>query len=178
MVILQHPQEPDKRLGTARLAQLSLTGAELKVGLSWRSHRAILGEDAVPSEWGILYLGSGVKGKPSGPLTFVNKTGAPAEPPPKLRGFIVLDGTWSQAKALWWRNAWMLKLKRMILTPKEPSLYGKLRKEPRKECLSTIETIATTLEALGEDAAIGVELRARFRKLLQLERDSKAPRKI
>ena len=41
---------------------------------------------------------------------------------------VVLDGTWSQAKALWWRNAWMLKCQRVILGPAQPSRYGKLRK--------------------------------------------------
>ena len=45
---------------------------------------------------------------------------------------MLLDGTWSQAKALWWRNAWMLKCQRVILGPKRPSRYGKLRKEPRQ----------------------------------------------
>lgn len=185
VLILQHPQEPDKTLGTARIAQLSLANAELKVGLSWRSHRALLGEDANPSEWGILYLGSGVKvdaGRPEHvgrkkPLTFVGKNGAPTDAPTKLKGFIVLDGTWSQAKALWWRNAWMLKHKRMILTPAEPSLYGKLRKEPRRECLSTIETIAVALEALGEDPKVSQTLRGHFRKLLQRARDAKAKSK-
>jgi type I site-specific restriction-modification system R (restriction) subunit len=48
---------------------------------------------------------------------------------------VLLDGTWSQAKALWWRNAWMLKCQRVILGPKRPSAYGKLRKEPRQDGL-------------------------------------------
>ena len=169
VLILQHPQEPDKTLGSARIAQLALARAELKVGLSWRSHKALLGEDAVASEWGVLYLGSGVKGKATGPLSFVNKTGAPleaADSAAKLKGFIVIDGTWSQAKALWWRNAWLLKLKRMILSPTQPSLYGKMRKEPRRECLSTIETVALTLDSLGENPATGEQLRAHFKTLL------------
>lgn len=165
VLILQHPQEPDKVLGSARIAQLSLTQAELKVGLSWRSHKALIGEDASPSEWGVLYLGSGVKGKPTGPLTFVAKGGTPVAPVP-LNGFIVLDGTWSQSKALWWRNPWLLKLRRMILTPRDPSLYGKKRKEPRRECLSTIETIALTLDCLGEETTVGETLRSHFKTLL------------
>src|SRR4051794_27654522 len=35
----------------------------------------------------------------------------------KLEGVVLLDGTWSQAKALWWRNPWMLKCQRVILNP-------------------------------------------------------------
>jgi len=52
---------------------------------------------------------------------------------------VLLDGTWSQAKALWWRNAWMLKCQRVILGPSRPSRYGQLRREPRRDGLSTIE---------------------------------------
>ncbi len=59
-----------------------------------------------------------------------------------IEGIVLLDGTWSQAKALWWRNAWMLKCQRVILGPKRPSRYGKLRKEPRGDGLSTIEAAA------------------------------------
>ena len=34
-----------------------------------------------------------------------------------IDGVIVLDGTWSQAKALWWRNAWMVECRRIVLGP-------------------------------------------------------------
>ena len=60
---------------------------------------------------------------------------------------MLLDGTWSQAKALWWRNAWMLKCQRVILGPAHPSRYGKLRREPRRDGLSTIEAAAMLLSA-------------------------------
>jgi hypothetical protein len=68
---------------------------------------------------------------------------------------------------MWWRNAWLLKLKRLVLNPLRPSLYGKLRKEPRRESLSTIESIAETLEALGEDPKVSETLRAHFGELLK-----------
>src|SRR5690606_35456711 len=112
-------------------------------GLSWPNMTAALGRKAVPSEWAVLYLGSGAKGMASlhreeSQLLFVNKRGETTDRPEKLEGIIILDGTWSQAKALWWRNAWLLKCKRAILVPAKPSLYRELRKEPRRECLSTI----------------------------------------
>ena len=62
-----------------------------------------------------------------------------------IEGIVLLDGTWSQAKALWWRNAWMLKCQRVILGPQHPSRYGKLRREPRRDGLSTIEAAAMLL---------------------------------
>jgi DTW domain-containing protein len=171
VLILQHPQEPDKELGTATLAQQALEKATLKVGLSWPNLKAALGRPATPSEWAVLYLGSGIKredGKKTAgqPLQFVSKKSLPIPTPKKLEGIIVLDGTWSQAKALWWRNPWLLKLHRAILTPTQTSLYKNLRKEPRPECLSTIETIAECLTTLGEPPEVDRYLRNLFQQLL------------
>src|SRR4051812_37714327 len=163
ILILQHPQEPDKDLGTARLTQMALRNSELKIGLSWPNLKKVLGREAQPSKWAVLYLGSGVKGQPTTKtsLQFVSKKGEPLPPPPvkDLEGIIFLDGTWSQAKALWWRNPWLLKLRRAILLPKNKSLYRELRKEPRSECLSTLESVAETLTALGEPPTISAELK-------------------
>src|SRR5437870_10856327 len=56
--ILQHPQEQDRMLGTARLAALQIENAVLRVGLSWSSLAKALGRPAEPRRWAILYLGS------------------------------------------------------------------------------------------------------------------------
>ena len=56
-----------------------------------------------------------------------------------LEGIVLLDGTWSQAKTLWWRNPWLLKLQRLVLNPPAPARLGRLRREPRPEALSTLE---------------------------------------
>ena len=180
VLILQHPQEPDKDLGSARIAHLSLPNSTLKIGLSWRNLSAALGREAHPSRWAVLYLGSGIKGgekrkgadKSQSPsLHFVTKQGAPIPAmDQEIEGIVILDGTWSQAKTLWWRNAWLLKLKRAILTPSRKSLYRELRREPRSECLSTIESISESLEALGEEAAVGNGLRDVFGELLDRQR--------
>ncbi len=151
ILILQHPQEPDHLLGTARLAALALRPhAFLKIGLSWPNFKRALGREADPKKWAVLYLGSGAKSaRPLSPgLHLVDKKGVPLEETPQLEGLVLLDGTWSQAKTLWWRNAWLMKLRRAVLIPAQPSLYGAIRKEPRKECLSTLETIAEALNQL------------------------------
>jgi len=189
VLILQHPQEPDKDLGSARLAHLALPNSTLKTGLSWANLKKALGRDDVQqTRWAVLYLGSGIKGKPHSPeaaamaaqarLQFVNKVGgsvdAPAEP---IEGIVVLDGTWSQAKTLWWRNAWLLKLRRVVLTPQYRSLYRELRKEPRRECLSTIESIAECATALGETPEVEIGLKKIFSDLLDRQRERMKARK-
>ena len=58
LLILQHPQEQDVVLGTARLTVVHLRRATLRVGLSWPSLAKALGRPADPKSWGVLYLGS------------------------------------------------------------------------------------------------------------------------
>src|SRR4051794_28212274 len=173
LLILQHPQEQDRALGTARIAALQFKNAVLKIGLSWPSLSKALGRPiADPSRWAVLYLGSArVSDLDSNrDIVAINRKGEIEDDQrgilKAIEGVVVLDGTWSQAKALWWRNAWLLKLKRAVLVPSRPSLYRELRREPRGECLSTIESVAETLDAVGEPAEVGQQLRDVFSKLL------------
>ena len=175
ILILQHPQEPDKLLGTARLAHLSLPKSKLCVGLSWPNLSQALGRKVDPSEWLVLYLGS-IKNIPDR-LTVINGKGKvlPGSPElfEKIKGLVVLDGTWSQAKTLWWRNAWLLKLNRAVLLPKNPSLYHKARKEPRRECVSTIEAIGAALVELENDSFNYEQLIRPMNELLKLYKPQK-----
>src|SRR5262249_53267387 len=120
VLILQHPQEQDRTLGTARLAALQLRNAVMKIGLSWPSLSKILGRTVGPHRWAILYLGSAKAASlaPDREIVFVNRKGELERDQDGLardiEGIVLLDGTWSQAKALWWRNAWMLKCRRVV----------------------------------------------------------------
>ena len=172
LLILQHPQEQDRELGTARITALHFKDALLKIGLSWPSLTKILGRPTDPKRWAILYLGS-VKARavmPDRDIVVVNKNGSAVDHQDsalrEIEGIILLDGTWSQAKALWWRNGWMLKCKRVVLGPKQPSRYGKLRREPRSDGLSTIEAAAMLLARLERKPEIETALNASFERLL------------
>ena len=176
VLILQHPQEPHEDRGTAPLAHEVLQNSQLRVGLSWANLGKALGRSPSeasrlkPKRWGVLYFGSGLKGeaREGKNLYFVDKKGAPIPRPPEgLEGVVVLDGTWSQAKALWWRNAWVLKLQRLILIPQGPSRYHRIRRKPRRECLSTIEALSQTLAALGEKAEVAAALDEKLNQFLQ-----------
>jgi DTW domain-containing protein YfiP len=178
LLILQHPQEQDRALGTARLTARHFKTAVVKIGLSWPSLSKALGRPVHdPSRWAVLYLGSSkvadldtdrdiVAINRKGELE-VDQRGILAD----IEGIVLLDGTWSQAKALWWRNAWMLKCQRVILGPKQPSRYGKLRKEPRGDGLSTIEAAAMLLAGLEKRPDIAETLNGSFERMLARYRE-------
>jgi DTW domain-containing protein YfiP len=168
VLVLQHPQEQDAVLGSAQILTACLPKATIVVGLSWRNFAHALGEEnADPRRWAVLFPdkaseGNGVRGRAGVSID-----------PSTLEGVVVLDGTWSKAKTLWWRNAWLLKLNRLSLTPSKPSIYGSLRAEPTRDSVSTLESVAAALTLCGEAPEIQVGLERIFRTLVQRVRDAK-----
>jgi len=173
ILILQHPQEQDRALGTARLTARHFKDAVIKIGLSWPSLSKALGRTVHdPSRWAVLYLGSAKVSEfdTDAEIVAINRKGGMEEGQrailKDIEGIVLLDGTWSQAKALWWRNAWMLKCQRVILGPRQPSRYGHLRQEPRRDGLSTIEAAGLVLGALEKRSDIAATLNASFERML------------
>lgn len=196
VLVLQHPQEQDRVLGTARLLARSLADARVSVGLSWRNlGHAISGgteqRTPDPRQWGVLYLGGGKVGDNvrrlcKAPLVAVDRNGEPlpeqATALAGLQGIVALDGNWAQAKALWWRNAWLTRLRRLVVVPEGPSLYGSLRREARADALSTLESVALAISVLEGDATVRERLLVPFRELISRAksagvRDSKRDRR-
>jgi DTW domain-containing protein len=178
LLILQHPQEQDRSLGTARLTAQHFPDAVLRVGLSWPSLSKALGRPvADPARWAILYLGSAKLSDldSTAEIVALTRKGELAERQRailgSLEGLILLDGTWSQAKALWWRNPWMLRCQRVILGPRRPSRYGALRREPRRDGLSTIEAAAMAIARLEKRPDIEAALMASFERMLARYRE-------
>src|SRR5437773_8832835 len=112
LLILQHPQEQDRALGTARLTALHFKDAVVRIGLSWPSLSKALGRPVHdPSRWAVLYLGSakvadlGTKSD----IVAINRKREVEDHQrailSEIESIVLIDGTWSQAKALWWRNA-------------------------------------------------------------------------
>src|SRR6202163_1009782 len=181
LLILQHPQEQDRALGTARLTALHFKNAVVKIGLSWPSLSKALGRPVHdPSRWAVLYLGSAKVAEldTDRDIVAINRKGE-IEPNQRailgdIEGIVLLDGTWSQAKALWWRNAWMLKCQRVILGPAQPSRYGKLRKEARRDGLSPIEAAAMLLASLEKRPDIAETLHGSFERMLAKYREAQS----
>jgi len=177
VLILQHPQEQDRVLGTAGLLAGTLAHARVAVGLSWRNLAHARGGPADPKNWGVLYLGSAQTRSPAkdgGPLIALDRKGQPladqAAARGGLEGLVALDGNWAQAKALWWRNAWLTRLRRFVVVPDGPSLYGNLRREARPDAVSTLEAVALALSVLERDSTVRERLLAPFRELVSKAR--------
>jgi len=171
ILILQHPQEDDVVLGTARIVTSAIASAKLVVGLSWPSLEAVLDEKVDRNRWASVYAhkvpedAKGLNG-----AIIMDRHGLLTNAP-RPTGLVLLDGTWSQAKTLWWRNPWLLKLGRVALRPKQPSIYGKMRREPRREHVSTLEAVGAALTGLREDPNIEAELTKLMRTMVQRVRD-------
>ena len=167
-------------MGTARLLTRSLADARVSVGLSWRNlgHALVSGNEqrpVDPRQWGVLYLGAGKVDENArrlckDPLIALDRKGEPiadqAAGLAGLQGLVALDGNWAQAKALWWRNAWLTRLRRFVVVPDGPSLYGDLRREARPDAVSTLEAVALALSVLEGDGAVREALLLPFRELL------------
>lgn len=168
VLVLQHFQEQDALLGSAQILAASLPKAKIVVGLSWRNLGHALDEEGVdPRRWAVLFPDR------EAPPNRVRARDGSLIDPAALEGIIALDGTWSKAKTLWWRNPWLNKLNRLNLVPRAPSIYGRLRAEPRRELVSTLESVSAALTLCGEPPEIEAGLARVFRTLVQRVRDAR-----
>ena len=172
MLVLQHPQERREALATAAAAVAALRRAKLVTGLSWPNLSRALGRPADPGRWGVLYLGSARPASlgQAGEVVVLGRGGEPvADPAPILRGLdgiVLIDGSWKEAKTLWWRNPFLLKLHRLVLNPPRPARLGRLRREPRRDALSTIEAASLVLRHLEAGPAAADALLAALDRLM------------
>ncbi|SHF45749.1 tRNA-uridine aminocarboxypropyltransferase [Vibrio gazogenes] len=63
--------------------------------------------------------------------------------------FILLDGTWQEARKMERKSAWLATLPRVQITPNAASSY-RLRRNQQPDSLCTLEVVATLLEQRGE----------------------------
>jgi DTW domain-containing protein len=179
VLVLQHPQEKREVLATAATTCAALRHAALVVGLSWPNLARVLGRRAEARRWAVLYLGSA---RPAAfgferEVVALDRAGMPEVDQDTmlrdLEGVVLLDGSWSEAKTLWWRNPWLLKLRRLVLNPRHRSRFGELRREPRREALSTLEAAALLLKHLDGRPEIEVELLNRLDRLIREARSAR-----
>jgi tRNA-uridine aminocarboxypropyltransferase len=127
-------------VGTARMAALCLPGTRVHVGIRWDGTDALTEATSDPARPAVLlWPGEGARD-------------VLAEPPEGPVTLVVVDGTWPQARRVVRDNPALAALPRFAFRPPAPSCY-RIRKEPRPECVSTIEAISLVLGALERDPA-------------------------
>jgi hypothetical protein len=132
--VLQHPRERTHHIGTARLARLGL--ANVHVEIAWNAGvKEDVAPSWLPSDAALLY--------PS-PHALDLADVAPAEQPKNL---LVIDGTWHTARTLYRDKSWLHRLPHYRFSPAAPSRY-RLRREPQRDYVSTIEAIVEALRML------------------------------
>ena len=128
ILILQHPREKKETLATAALtvgdaaagrARGRAVLAEFGAGARPAGRSAALGG-------ALSRLGAAADVRPDRDVVALDRHGEPAADQAAmlrdLDGAVLLDGSWSEAKALWWRNPWLLKLRRLVLDPQRPRI--------------------------------------------------------
>ena len=128
LIILQHPTEEHRPMGTARILSLSLVNSRLLVGEDFREHgelNQLLAEPDV--EHFVLY--------PSDVSLSAADVALPIEK--KIR-IILLDGTWKKAFKMWQLNTQLRHLPCLHL-PEDLKGNYRIRKAPNENALSTVE---------------------------------------
>lgn len=144
--ILQHPGELKRNLSTAPMLEAALSTERCIILRGRRFSRERYGalesvlQDPPSADTILLYPGPEAKDVQS--LDTVQERG---------HGYniVVLDGTWSQARSLFFNSPQLHSLQQVQVNASQASHYV-IRTQPTSECLSTVETVAYALAALEE----------------------------
>lgn len=142
-VFLMHPKELRKqRTGTGRLAQISLKDAEMLVGVDFTKHARLLTLLSDPQYFPVLLYPS--------QEAWNARTQGLSE---KIRGrtllAILIDATWFCSRKVIQRSPNLLELPRLSFCGEYRSIFT-FKREPKPECVSTIETCYYLIKELQE----------------------------
>lgn len=142
VLILQHMRERFHPFNTARIVRRALTNSEL---IAQHSSQLIktLSAAEFSSNTGLLYPGNDARS-----LDELTQSERPEQ-------LVILDGTWHQTKTLVRDIPKLQTLPRFSFTSTEPSRY-RIRREPKLECLSTLEATVAALQRL-EPETLGLD---------------------
>jgi DTW domain-containing protein YfiP len=142
VIILQHPSEVKRAMGTARILALSLNRCHCLVGEDFSQREdllSLLGDKNYVHA--LLY--------PSDDAEVVSESWLPLEEG-KQRRVILLDGTWKKAYKMW-QLAPMLHTLPCGRLPLDLSAGYRIRKPPTQNSLSTVEAGYHLLSILEPD---------------------------
>lgn len=157
-VILQHPKEFRNRVGTARMASLCVSNSVLIAGELEDRERATQAIVRAPgNRCALLYPGTMAR--------------EPAEFAAEENGsqvvIFVIDATWAMAKKMVRLSPTLSAMPRIAFRPARPSGYL-FRRQPRPECVSTIEAIHEVIDELDRAGDIPVQPAGAHANLLEV----------
>ncbi len=163
VIVVQHPRERNHPFGTERFARLGLNRVQIRICDPGAAGAATALAD-LPPNTALLY--------PSPESREVSSLAASERPD----HIVLVDGTWHQAKKLVREVDSLRSLPRVCLTPDAPSEY-RIRRQPRADCLSTIEATVALLRVLEPDTHGLDGILVAFRRMVdrQIERSKQAP---
>jgi DTW domain-containing protein YfiP len=152
VLLLQHPKERKVGVGTARMAHLSLTNSQLRVGLDFSRDPVVRDALRASDPTFVLFPKPGA----------IEVADLPRDRPVTL---IVLDGTWSLARKLVRLNPALAVLPHVAFTPRRPSEY-RIRRQPAAFCVSTVEALAEVLQIMEPENGPFDQLLGPFRAMV------------
>ncbi len=164
IVLLQHPMERRKAIGTARMTHLSIENSKLICGKDFNDHSQVKALIANPDHHCVVLFPG---------LNSFNLSHAPQNerlnlfPSQKKLVVFVIDGTWASAKRMLRDSENLLALPQICFTPQKLSEY-KIRQQPMKHCVSTIEAVHQLLGLL-EPSVPADDLLVLFREMVELQ---------
>jgi DTW domain-containing protein len=141
-VLLQHPKERKNSIGTARLTHLCIENSILIPGTEFDENVRV--QDLLKDPANacvILYPGKDATQLPEEKGKLIESLGD------RTLVVFVIDGTWELAKGMLRRSPKLRSLPTICFTPETPSRY-RVRKQPAKHCLSTIEAVHVLTQML------------------------------
>lgn len=145
-MILIDPIEMRRRIATGRMSHLCLENSELIMGRDY-THNNQVNEILNNPGYQPAVLYPGPLSKNITKLSTEEKSGLFGSKKTPL--IFVIDGTWATARKTMSLSQNLKRLPRICFTPKQASQF-RVRKQPKVECVSTIEAIHQLIDLLGD----------------------------
>lgn len=136
ITLLTHSKEFDKRSNTGQLVLEILGDAAEQVRWDRLNPPARLVEEIEAGGVALVYPGS------------VDENNGNNDDLSDITQFILIDGTWHEARKIHQRSPYLRKVRRVCLKPLGPSQYN-LRKNQKEACLCTAECVIEILRSTG-----------------------------
>lgn len=136
-VLLIHPRESRRRVGTGRLTHLCIRNSSLIEGIDFTRDPAVNALLADPANWPVvLYPGPDALDVGAGGAGRLESV----VPPGRRLVVFVIDGSWATAKRMLRESANLRPLPQVRFTPPGRSIY-QIRRQPDDACLSSLEAV-------------------------------------